>query len=298
MRGPLAATAGQHVEGVRVDVLHAVEGGVAVRVRHEFRVLVRPEALLAVRVDGERVGRVLADQGRQLSLRDAQRARVVARRAIGDEDDEVSLAAVDDWADVSSARGRGKRVAGEVCRGRVVGRVSGVVAFHLAVAGIRRDAGEIAVHLAHRQRIGGVIALVAQLVEAADKAGKRRLVGRGHLADAEADISAVDVVVAAAGLDEHGDADVEAVRQLAEYGEQARLFSIEGLVPVRRVVDEDEHVRPLGVERRVGEEDVGVVVDRVEHRPAGLRHEQQRRGGDGTQEGRNHGISLFLHFSI
>ena len=138
-------------------------------------------------------------------------------------------------------------------------------------------------HFVHGERIGCVVAFVARLVEAVHHVGESALVRGGHLADAETDIRAIDVVVGIARFDKHRHADVVSIIQTADHGLQCRLFNVERGAPVGRVVHEDENVRAFGREGGIGQENVGVVVDRIEHRESGLRHGKQRGGGDGAK---------------
>ena len=304
MRRALAGQLRQDVDRVGVHVLHAGDREVAVAVRHELGVFVRPQALLAGGRDRDRRGRRALDGGK-VAFRRRERCGVVGGFAVRDDDDEVLLAAVHDRADVGldgaavvGKRARGERTAGEgrASRGEI-DRAAGI-GLVLAVPGARAASGEIVVDLVHRERIGRVVALVAVVVERLDHVDHLALVGGGHLPDSVAQIAAVGTVVRASRFDEQPHADVEVVGQVGDDGRQRRLHAavlrVErrrpagGLAPVRGVVHEDQHVRPGRGECRVGEEDVGVVVDRVEHGPRGARGQGERGGEKRGQQSAFH----------
>ena len=231
------------------------------------------------------------------------------------------LARVDDWALIVAWRGTAAFSAG---RQRTAGErepplprdvdVSAGIGFHFAIAGIGLVPLEVLVDLVHRQVPLRVVRLVAIAVERADQLHETAEVGGGiarrarHLPDAVTDVRAAGVVVARAALRaEKGKADVEVGvddRRVVGDGDdrlldaapfrRPRIRQVRGLAPVGAVVDHQQHVGPHLRERRVGEEDVGIVVHRVEHRPGELRQGAERRGEEETEaSGDRHELSPF-----
>jgi hypothetical protein len=229
-------------------------------VGHEPRVFVRPVGLLPRGRQSYGIGPQAATEASEQGF--SRVVLSVVARAVADEDDEVLLAAVADRAHVRRARRR-------TAEGRVI-------ALDLSGAGKRRLAAEVQICLMHRARVLCVASLVSGgsgFCETADEIRQCALVSRGsvgHLTNVIARISAANVRVAAAGLGEHHESDIELVAQSGDHRGQGLLLQlVRGLTghclgPVRRVIPDDQHVGSLCRDGGVRQEDVGIVVHLTE----------------------------------
>src|SRR3990172_1698052 len=108
-------------------------------------------------------------------------------------------------------------------------------------------------------------------METINDVGEYRLVVPGHLADAEAHIAAIHDVVITTGFREQHQAQVELVGQVLYHADQGAFLVIKRRIPVGGIVHVEEDIGALRFDVRVDQEDVRVVVYRVEDG-------QQRRG--------------------
>ncbi|MNX74843.1 hypothetical protein D3C86_1062970 [compost metagenome] len=202
---------------------------------------------------------------------------VVLRCAVADVDDEGADAVLGARADIGAGVDAGQgvareRVDGLRCRGAA--HVAGVVGLDLAVAGDGRGAGQVAVDLRHGLAGLAAVGLVGHLVQAADHGAVLELGAAVERAHRGAHVAAVAVRIALAGLGEHHQADLELVGLQAFEGAGERVeLGGEGLVPVGRVVQHEQHVRGLGDGGVVAHEEIDVL------RLHSLHRQREQHGG-------------------
>ncbi|MNV33132.1 hypothetical protein D3C71_1244920 [compost metagenome] len=268
-RGPARPLALVGLGGLDGVDLHAHVG------LQEARPFIGRVVLRAAGAQGDLGG--AAAGGAQRLVRQLVVVVVVLRRAVADVDDERAGAVLGARADVGVGVEAGERVArqridGLRCRGAA--HVAGVVGLDLAVAGDRRAAGQVAVDLRHGLAGLAAVGLVADLVEASDHGAVLVLGGCIERADCGAHVTTVGVRVALAGLREHHQADLEpGVLQAGEcVGERGDLGR-EGLVPVGRVVQHEQHVGGLRGDGVVAHEEIDVL------RLRSLYRQREQHGG-------------------
>ena len=183
----------------------------------------------------------------QHALRLGDDVVVVVCRTVTDVDNDVFLAAGPQGRLVAACVIRAKRVVSQ-CVDRpglhsAVG-VAGVVGLAFQIPCIRWPAREVAIRLGHHQAGHAAVALVRNLVKALHQGLVFALAVGIHQTDCPAHIAAVDIVVDLAGFGKEHEADTELVfRERGEGRSQGGHFVLECQVPVRRVVDDDQHVR-------------------------------------------------------